>query len=184
MLFKNKIKLFDKSDIHYCAQRAADKTYTEYIRNHTLMYIYSGELIIRNNDQEHTFYPDECVFLRKGSYVITTVCPKEDEKFGAAYIRLKRCFLKDFFKEHSIKTEYYDKSTLTGNIAKVTCTPHIKSLFISFVPYIEKKVSPTPETTNLKMKAGIFSLLNMQAGFYSILFDFRERWTLPWIELF
>lgn len=183
MFFKNKIKLFDKSDIYYCAKNAVNKTYTEFIKDHTLMYIYTGELIVRNNDDTYEFHAHECVFLKRGSYVMTTTRSNKGEKFSAVYIRLRKCFLKDFLKELVIKPEYNDISILTSEVTKVSCTPDIESLFISMEPYIERNVQPTPVATNMKMKAGIFSLLNMQAGFYSILFDFSKKWTFPWIEL-
>lgn len=184
MLSDNTIKLFDKSDIHFCNNMVCNKSCSEMIKDHTLMYIYSGKLTIWTEGYQHDFVAEECVFIRKGSILKTEISDDNGKPFHAAYIRLKKGFLKQFFRALNDRKRYSDCSCLANDILKVDTTPDIKSLFISFLPYYDRNVKPTPIITNLKLKAGIFSLLNMQIGFYSILFDFREKWYFPWIELF
>lgn len=186
MISDNSIKFFDKSDIHFCNDVAWNNSYTEIIKDHTLMYIYSGKLTLWAEGHRYELGSRECVFIRKGSIVKTEISISEenDKPFHAAYIRLKKGFLRQFFRTLNDRRQYSDCTALVADVFKVDTTPDIKSLFISFIPYYDRKMKPTPLITNLKLKAGIYSLLNMQIGFYSILFDFKGKWYLPWIELF
>lgn len=177
------IKLFDKSDIYFCTDLDEEVSFTEILNNHTLMYVYSGELVIRENENVSVIGPHECIFLRKGSAVISLTHPKNGEDFQAAYIRLKRHVLEEFFKRLDHKERFIDHTIIHENTFSVRCNPDIKSLFYSMIPYSRENISPTPVMTDLKLQACIFSLLNLYEGFYAILFDFRERWHFAW-ELF
>lgn len=182
MLFNSSIKLFDKSDICFCKDSICSISHSEVIKDHTLMYIYSGKLTLWTEDNKYEFRSCECVFIKKKSIIKTETSCEDGKQFNAAYIRLKKGFLREFFRSLNDRVRYSDCSVLTNNVLKVNATPDIRSLFISFLPYYEKNVKPTPLITGLKLKAGIFSLLNMQIGFYSILFDFKEKWFFPYIE--
>ena len=180
---KDKIKLFDKSDIYFCCE-ASNTQHSETIKDHTLMYVYTGELTILNKENRYKIQAHECVFLKKGSFVQITASSQDNQDFNAIYIRLTKYFLKDFFYSLNNKNNMSDNLVLTDDILKINCTPDIKSLFYSIIPYYKKQILPSPIITRLKLKAGIFSLLNMQIGFYSILFNFKEKWNFHWFELF
>lgn len=179
-----KIKQFDKSDIHFCTDWVDYELYTETIRDHTLMYVYTGELIVWEDDRKHEISANECIFLRKGSTVTASGGCKDGETFSATYIRLRKCFLKSFFRRLGNKTVFSDISNKYNDTQKINTNPDIKSLFYSLIPYQRENQLPTPATADIKLQAGVFSLLNMRNGFYSILFDFAVRWNFQWIEFF
>jgi hypothetical protein len=175
-------KFFDQSDMQFCREYNKETPFTEVIKSHTLLYVYSGELTICENENILRVKAHECVFLKKGSVVTSCIHPENNDGFKATYIRLRKCVLKDFFKELHNKERFTDGISLCSNIDKVPCTPDIQSLFYSIIPYYKDNTLPTPIITNLKIKAGIFSLLNLYTGFYAILFDFRGKWNFPWTD--
>lgn len=182
MYRRNDNKLFDKSDIYFCKDLSDCEMFSEVIKDHTLMYVYSGQLTIRGEDSQYDVGANECVFLKKGSRINSNTFPKDGKPFHATYIRLRKSFLKKFFRRMKHRDYYEDKVFIINNTTKVVNTPDIQSLFCSILPYYRENVLPNPVATDLKLQAGIFSLLNMQIGFYSILFDFRIRWCFPWFE--
>lgn len=139
------------------------------------MYVYSGELILCENKNILEVGAHECIFLKRGSTVNVVIHSKNEEHFNATYIRLRKCILKDFFRQLDNKEHFADNSTIKNNTFKVTCTPDIKSLFYSILPYYKENVLPTPVITRIKLQAGIFSLLYLYEGFYTTLFDFRDK---------
>lgn len=178
------MKQFDKSDIHFCNDWVDHEIYTERVCDHTLMYVYAGELTVWDEDCKHEVRANECIFIHKSCTIRTSGNAINGEPFHAAYIRLRKRFLKTFFKALSNKGFFFDLSHPSIKTKKISNTPDIKSLFYSLLPYHRENQGLSPIASNLKLQASVFSLLNMRDGFYFILFDFTEKWSYCLSELF
>ncbi|MFV0482818.1 MAG: helix-turn-helix transcriptional regulator [Bacteroidales bacterium] len=169
---------FNYSDVFLSFHFDEDQTCSHMVKNHTLVYIYSGELELHNGDEIMNIRTGECAFLRKNHKVNFTRKSRGDEQFRAIFLEFSRAFLRDYYRN-------MDKSLLpTGikdcdiNIVRVKQTPDIKSLFMSITPYFESGEKPTKELIDLKLREGIHAILNINNKTAVTLFDFIEPWKI------
>lgn len=56
------------------------------------------------------------------------------------------------------------------------------SLFLSMLPFFESGTEPRKEFVEQKLEEGIWTLLNLDKGFYSALFDFADPWKIDILD--
>jgi len=147
-----------------------------------LVYVYSGEIILEEGNKKTEVHKGECVFLRRDNRVQMTKQPIDEEQFQAIFMHFKRPFLRDFYQtidknELPLETEKYKPSVI-----KLPDTPDIKSLFQSMSPYFDSDKEPLKELMQLKLQAGIYTLLSIDKRFYPALFDFTEPWKIDILD--
>jgi AraC family transcriptional regulator, exoenzyme S synthesis regulatory protein ExsA len=152
------------------------------ITDHTLVYVYSGELLVEENDRKTKIHSGECVFLRRDNRVNMTKKPKGEEHFKAVFMIFKRTFLREFFQILNKKQLPFEIERHRPSVIKLSGTPDISSLFRSMVPYFDSSVKPTEQLMKLKLQEGVYSLLNIDKRFYSSLFDFTEPWKIDILD--
>ncbi|MFA6335855.1 MAG: AraC family transcriptional regulator [Bacteroidales bacterium] len=145
-------------------------------KDHSLVYIYSGEYILEEGGVTTVVEAGECVFLRKDNRIIMTKQPKGDESFRGIFMVFKRSFLREVFQKIEKKDLPLDVERHKTSVMKLPYTPDIASLFQSMVPYFNTTIIPPEELMNLKLLEGIYSLLNLDKNFYTDLFDFNAPW--------
>jgi len=152
------------------------------IENHTLVYVYSGELLVEEGHKKTRIHGGQCVFVRKDVRVTLNKQPKGEEQFKAIFMVFNRNFLREFY--HSINKNELPEEILgfKHSLVKLPNTPDIESLFQSMVPYFDSTVKPTEKLMNLKLQEGVYSLLNIDKNFYSCLFDFTEPWKIDILD--
>ncbi|MDR1023649.1 MAG: AraC family transcriptional regulator [Prevotellaceae bacterium] len=153
------------------------------VKEHYLVYIYSGELEINERGKIAKIHKGECVFIRKDNRVKMTKQPKNGEQFKSIFLSFPRRFLHEFYQA-------LDKEQLPENVKRQEVSvykfpadrPDIVSLFESMTPYFDAGVPPTNELVKLKMMEGVYVLLNTDKSFYSSLFDFTEPWKIDILD--
>ncbi len=152
------------------------------VKEHALVYVYSGELLLEEKTKKTKITTGECVFLRRDNRITMTKQPKGDEKFKAIFMIFKRNFLREFYQS-------FDKTQLpkeiekhTPSVIKLPRTPDILSLFQSMTPYFDSTIQPAPQLMELKLQEGIYSLLNIDKRFCASLFDFTEPWKIDILD--
>lgn len=166
---------FNYSDIFFSYLFNNSRKCTQAIREHTLIYVYSGQLVVNENDKLTTVNAGESIFLRRNNRVSMDKCPKGDNQFSGIFMIFKRQFLRDLY--HEIEKNNMPQITeYISDVFKLPDTPDIQSLFKSMIPYFDTSVKPSDRLMDLKQEEGVYSLLNIDNRFYPTLFDFNEVW--------
>lgn len=151
-------------------------------KDHSLVYLYSGKLIIEDEGNETIVYPGECVFIRRNHRVKMTKFYNGEEQYKGITMTFKRNFLRDFYRNLEKKSIPKNTSIPEENIFPISLKPDIISLFQSLNPYFESSISPTEDVISLKEQEGVYCLLNTNKNFFPILFDFTEPWKIDILD--
>jgi AraC-type DNA-binding domain-containing proteins len=173
---------FSYEDIFFSYYTKDDIVCTKMVREHMLVYVYSGEYLVEEGDTKVSVRKGECIFLRKDNRVQMSKLPFEDEPFQAVFMIFKRNILRELYqklnkKQLPITTQRHQPSAIP--------LPHsadIDSLFQSLTPYFDSDKVPAKEVMQLKLQEGIYSLLNIDQRFYPALFDFTEPWKIDILD--
>lgn len=179
----NDSKIFNYSDVFFSHFFNHDKLCTQVVKEHSLTYIYSGEMCVEENGKEIHVKAGECVFLRRDFKVKFTKQPLGDQQYAGIFMKFKRNFLREVF--HDMNPMQLPKKVTKPDrsVIKMPERPDITSLFSSMIPYFDTSVKPTEELIKLKIKEGINILLNIEPEyFYPCMFDFSEPWKIDILE--
>jgi AraC family transcriptional regulator, exoenzyme S synthesis regulatory protein ExsA len=173
---------FNYHDIFFSYYFNNEISCSKMILDHMLVYVYSGEIILEEGNIKTVVRKGECVFLRRDNRVQMTKQPIGEEQFQAIFMHFKRNFLRDLYltidkKELPLEAEKYKPSVI-----KIENTPDIESLFRSMTPYFDSDKEPVKELMQLKLQAGVYTLLNLDKRFYPALFDFTAPWKIDILD--
>jgi len=173
---------FNFYDIFFSFYFNNERSCTQMITDHMLVYVYSGELILEEEGRKTFVKKDECVFLRRDNRVSMTKQPKGEEQFQGIFMMFKRNFLRDFYQTMDKKELPLEVEKLKPSVIKLPKTPDIESLFHSMKPYFDSDKEPAKELMQLKLQEGVYSLLSIDKRFYPALFDFTEPWKIDILD--
>ncbi|WP_128331510.1 AraC family transcriptional regulator [Apibacter sp. HY039] len=151
-------------------------------KDHTLVYLYSGKLIIEEYNKETIVGAGECVFIRRNHRVKMRKVFSGKDQYKGISMTFKRNFLLNFFKKIDKKYIPEDIKAPEKNIFRIPTRPDVTSLFQSLTPYFNSSVSPSTEIINLKEQEGLHCLLRTDAVFFPILFDFSNPWKIDILD--
>ncbi len=178
-------KIIRHADIIYSCL-VPTETLSEFRMNvHVLIYVYSGEMIVEDENRKIRIRAGEYVFLRRDHRLRILKQAAGDKPYKAISIRFERNFLRDYFrKTHPAKLPTRAKR-FKESVLKLQKTPYLDSLFFSLFPYTDAAETPLPELVAMKMNEAVFCLLSCDERFYPTLFDFNAPWKidlLPFME--
>lgn len=175
-------KRFNYGDVFFSFYSVNDTVCTKMVRDHMLVYVYSGEYLIEEGDTKISIRKGEAVFLRKDHRVQMSKLPFEGEPFQAVFMMYKRNFLREFFQ--TIKSDQVPLHVQSKHptAIKLPASADIESLFQSLIPYFDTEKVPSSELMKLKLQEGIYSLINIDDQFYPALFDFAEPWKIDILD--
>lgn len=181
-LSRNSSLVFNYSDIFFSYYFNDERKCTKMVRNHTLVYVYSGELVLEEKSKKTAINAGECVFLRRDNRVSMTKQPKGSEQFSGIFMVFNRNFLREFYRKADKNTLPLEVEKHKPSVIKLPQTPDITSLFRSMTPYFDTSVKPADELMQLKLQEGVYSLLNIDKKFFPCLFDFTEPWKIDILD--
>lgn len=152
---------------------------------HVLIYVYSGEMLVYDNERTLKVGKGSYVFIKRDHQVKLLKHTMEDAPYKAISIRFERNFLRDFFGALNKDTLPKDVKRIRESALLLPQTPALQSLFLSLFPYTDAHVKPKNEIIRLKMQEALYCLLDTDERFYPTLFDFSESWKidlLPFME--
>lgn len=152
------------------------------IKEHTLVYIYSGELEIEDDGRKIVVGPGQSAFLRRDNRVQYTKQPVGEEPYAGIFMKFKRNVLREVFQTMDLSQFPSDVKRPKESVVKLKDRPDVISLFESMTPYFYSEIKPTESLINLKVQEAIHMLLNIDPGFYASLFDFTEPWKIDIME--
>ncbi len=173
---------FNYHDIFFSYYLNNETSCAKMIQEHMLVYVYSGEIILEEENEKIEVHKGECVFLRRDNRVSMTKQPRGEEPFQATFMNFKRNFLRDFYQTIDKKELPLEAEKHKPSVIKLAKTPETESLFQALVPYFDSDKEPAKELMQLKLQEGIYTLLNIDKRFYPALFDFTEPWKIDILD--
>jgi AraC-like DNA-binding protein len=151
-------------------------------KDHTLVYLYSGKLVIEEGSKETVVQPGECVFIRRNHRVKMTKLYAGSSQYKGISMTFRRNFLRDFYSKMDKNIVPANAKAPKESVTKIPLRPDITGLFQSLTPYFDTLVQPTSEIINLKEQEGVYCLLNTDKNFFPVLFDFTEPWKIDILD--
>lgn len=180
--------MFDKSvysykDIIFSCFQPEESLSEHCLPHHALIYVYSGELQITDNGNEHTVHAGEYVFLKRDNRVKIHKHTQATEPYKAVSIRFDRKFLRNYFRTLNAESELpIGVKRFKEAAIKLKSSPYIESLFASLFPFTDRAITPDDEFVSMKMNEAVGCLLRADPRFYPTLFDFNKPWKIDLLE--
>jgi len=173
---------FNYHDIFFSYYFNNEISCMQMIKDHMLVYIYSGEMILEEGNVKTEVHKGECVFLRRDNRIKLAKQPRGEEQFQAIFMHFKRNFLRDFYQTIEKKELPSEVEKYKPSVIHLPETPDIESLFQSMKPYFYSDKEPVKELMQLKLQAGVYTLLSIDKRFYPALFDFTAPWKIDILD--
>lgn len=149
---------------------------------HTLVYIYSGQQVIEDGNEQIIIGAGECAFIRRDHHLLMFKNSKGEELYKGISLTFKRNVLREFYSKLN-KSEIPANIPISdNNVFKIEPRPDITSLFQSLNPYFDSNIKPSEGVVHLKLLEGIYALLNNSKLLFPVLFDFTEPWKVDMLE--
>jgi AraC-like DNA-binding protein len=178
-----KLDVFDCSNVLIASYFTDDRGCAHENREHTLIYLCSGELEIEERGKKTVLHPGDCAFMRRDNRMWLQKHVKDGEPYRSITLKFSRTFLREFYQTLNrqeipadSKREKVSLRVLPNN------RPDIRSLFESVVPYFDAGERPSEDILKLKMIEGVYVLLNTDRNLYASLFDFVEPWKIDILD--
>ncbi|MDD4413781.1 MAG: AraC family transcriptional regulator [Oscillospiraceae bacterium] len=151
-------------------------------REHTLLYIYSGKLLIEDGERRIWIKKGECAFICRNHRITMHKLSAGKEAFSSVFINFKRTFLKEFYSQLDRSKLPSNRKRFRQNIIRMPHIPSIESLSVSLQPYFDTSFTPSDEIMNIKLVTGAYTLLQYDERFYPALFDFTNPWKIDILD--
>lgn len=177
MKIKTDSHTFNYSDVFFCYHSNQTQCFNKQINFHSIIYVYSGEILLEEGNKKTLISKGQCIFLRRNHKVSMTKRPtKQGEDFKGIFMVLSRDFLREYYR--SIKKNTTNRKKLTPSIVPLSDNTIINSLFLSIQPYFDTSIQPLQEIIKMKQEEAILALLSHSEEFYPTLFDFTDPWKI------
>lgn len=174
-----KLDVFDCSNVFIASYFTDDRGCAHCNREHTLIYIHSGELEITVGTRKTVLHPGDCAFMRRDNRMWLQKRVKDGNPYRSVVMKFSRDFLKDFYKSLPAGDVPADAAREKSCLVKFPRNRvDVRSLFESLLPYFDAGVTPDHDVLRLKMAEGMFAILKTDRNLFASLFDFVEPWKI------
>lgn len=152
-------------------------------REHTLVYLCSGELEIEQEGRRTVLHEGECAFMRRDHRMRLQERVQAGKPYRAVVWKFSRNFLREFYQtlDRQLLPAYAKRNRDSLYLLPAN-RPDIRSLFRSVLTFFEAEVKPSEEQLRLKMVEGLYVLLNTDKSLYASLFDFTDPWKIDLMD--
>ena len=164
---------FFYDDVSGCVHRS---------REYALNYVYSGEMVLDNGQEQIHAGKGECVFIPRDHHITMYKRTCNGERYCGIFLMFTRRFLREMYNKLDPQKVRVDTPKLHPGVIKLPKTAELTSLFASMTPYFDPEVKPQGDFMQLKMQEGILALLHIDKGFAPTLFDFNEPWKIDILD--
>lgn len=152
-------------------------------REHTLIYINSGELEITDGHRKTILHPGDCAFLRRDNRMWLQKRVRDGKPYHSIVMKFSREYLKEFFQTLNRRKIPKDAKREKASLVKFPSNRlDVRSLFESLLPYFEAGISPDDDVLKLKMSEGMLAILKTDENLYASLFDFADPWKIDIVD--
>ncbi len=151
--------------------------------NHTLVYLYSGRLYLRNQCGETLdIERGDSAFIGRDSYSHIYAEPELHEPCRVLFFSLPREFLCEFY--HTLSpSDRKSSTTELSALHRLPPTSETESLFRSWIPYMREGREISETVLRLKMTEAVYALLNTDKRYIPTLFDFAGKCRMDMFDL-
>lgn len=176
-------KVFDCSNVLIGSYFNNDFGCAHENKEHTLIYLLSGELEITERGRKTVLHPGDCAFMRRDNRLWLQKKPEKARPYHSVVLKFSRSFLREFYQKLNREQIPFNSQREKDSLRLLPKNrADIRSLFESVIPYFEMGEQPTDEVLNLKMIEGVYVLLNTDSALYASLFDFVEPWKIDILD--
>lgn len=176
-------KVFDISDAFLASYFTDDRQCVHPNREHTLVYLCSGELEVEQEGRRTVLHEGECAFMRRDHRMILQRRVSQAKPYRSVVLKFSRNFLREFYQQLDRRSlPAYAQRNRDSLYLLPADRPDIRNLFRSVLPFFEAEVKPSEELLRLKMAEGVYVLLNTDKSLYASLFDFTDPWKIDLMD--
>lgn len=177
------LDVFDCSNVFIGSYFTDNRDCAHCNREHTLIYIYSGELEITENGRKTVLRPGDCAFLRRDNRMWLQKRVVAGKPYRSIVLKFSRKFLREFYQTLDKREMPADASRNRASLVKFPdARVDVRSLFESVITYFDAGIKPSDDILKLKMIEGVYAILHTDCNLYASLFDFVEPWKIDIVE--
>ena len=177
------LDVFDCSNVFIASYFTDSRDCAHCNREHTLIYIHSGELEISERNNKTILHKGDCAFMRRDNLMWLQKRVKEDKPYRSITLKFSNEYLREFYQSINRGDIPADAQRDKSSLRVIpSCRPDIQSLFESVIPYFDAGIRPSDEILKLKMTEGLYAILNTDPNLYASLFDFVDPWKIDIME--
>lgn len=178
-----KLDVLNCSNIFIASYFTDDRGCAHCNREHTLIYINSGELEITDGHRKTILHPGDCAFLRRDNRMWLQKRVRDGKPYHSIVMKFSREYLKEFFQTLNRRKIPKDAKREKASLVKFPSNRlDVRSLFESLLPYFEAGISPDDDVLKLKMSEGMLAILKTDENLYATLFDFADPWKIDIVD--
>lgn len=178
-----KLDVLNCSNIFIASYFTDDRGCAHCNREHTLIYINSGELEITDGHRKTILHPGDCAFLRRDNRMWLQKRVRDGKPYHSIVMKFSREYLKEFFQTLNRRKIPKDAKREKASLVKFPSNRlDVRSLFESLLPYFEAGISPDDDVLKLKMSEGMLAILKTDENLYASLFDFADPWKIDIVD--
>ncbi len=178
-----KLDVFDCSNTFIASYFTDDRGCAHCNREHTLIYIHSGELEITDGDCKTILHPGDCAFMRRDNRMWLQKKIKDCKPYRSVVMKFSRDYLKEFLHNLTREVIPSDAKRLKESLVKFPSNRlDVRSLFESLIPYFDAGTEPDADILKMKMAEGMAAILKTDENLYASLFDFVEPWKIDIVD--
>mgnify|MGYP002538783041 CR=1 FL=1 len=134
-------------------------------REYAINYVYSGEMILDNGNEQIHVGKGECVFIPRDHHITMYKKTKDGERYCGIFLMFTRRFLREMYGKLEQRKVPTNTAKLNSGVIKLPKTAELASLFASMTPYFDPKVKPADDLMQLKLQEGLLALLHIDKKF-------------------
>lgn len=178
-----RLDVFNCSNILIASYFTDDRGCAHENREHTLIYLDSGELEIEERGKKTVLHAGECAFMRRDNQLWLNKKVEDGKPYHSIVLKFSRQFLREFYQTLNRQQIPSDSKREKISLRMLPSNrPDIRSLFESVIPYFDAGEKPSDDVLKLKMIEGVYVLLNTDINLYASLFDFVEPWKIDILD--
>jgi len=173
---------FNYSDIFFSCYYDGEGSCCHQSRDHSLIYVYSGEMVVDDGKNKTKVRKGECVFVRRDHRITLYKKRLGDEPYFSVFLLFTRKFLREMYQKFDIDKVPKNISKLKPSVTKLPISMEVESLFRSIPPYFNQPIKANDDFMHLKFQEGLIALRHIDERFLPTLFDFTEPWKIDILD--
>lgn len=146
-----RLDVFDCSNVLIANYFTDDRGCAHENREHTLIYLCSGELEIEERGKKTVLHPGDCAFMRRDNRMWLQKKVEDGKPYRSVVLKFSRPFLREFYQTLNRQQIPTDSEREKVSLRVLPSNrPDIRSLFESVIPYFDAGEKPSEEVLKLK----------------------------------
>ena len=177
------VELYNYMDTFFCCTVTSSKEFESVVTEHMLVYVISGELDVLSKERRRHLQRGQAYLIRRNCKAHKIEYPSRDgTPFKGLFLQLKTPMLRKTRNEYGIKVDDVPRFKSSSPYVMLPEHPLLTGMFQSLEKYFDTKEYPSERLMEAKIKEVILTLIEIEPGLKSVLFDFVEPWKIDLAE--